>query len=303
MTEQQVIAHQAVPASTQAYVLGEGPVWDGPRQRVLWVDITAGLVLIGRLSADLTVVETQRLAFPGTVGVVVCSEAGDLLVAGPKQLRTVSAAGTVGPAPNWPPALIPDSKHSRLNDGGCDPAGRFLVGTLALDERTGDEQLLRVETSGAVTVLDAELGLSNGLAFSPDGTEFYSTDTLPGLIHARSYDAESGQYGSRRVLLKIDYGSPDGICVDADGNLWVAIWGAGQVRCFSPAGDLLATVEVDAPHTSCVAFVGPDLDTLLITTASEQLSPAQLAEHPDSGKLFTCRPGVRGLPVPAWSGP
>jgi sugar lactone lactonase YvrE len=92
------------------------------------------------------------------------------------------------------------------------------------------------------------------------------------------------------------------MCVDAEGNLWVAIWGAGQVRCFSPDGEPLATVEVAAPNTSSVALVGPNLDTLLITTASEQLSADQLAQYPDSGKLFTAEVGARGLPVPYWSG-
>jgi sugar lactone lactonase YvrE len=299
-----MIKHLATPASSHTYVLAEGPVWDAARQRVLWVDINAGLVLVGDLQGT-EVIERQRLSFPGTVGAVVCSAAGELLVAGSQELFSIApdvgpAGGPVATVPG--PTLIPPGKNSRLNDGGCDPAGRFVVGSLALDDRQDDEQLLRVEDSGQITVIDDHLALSNGLAWSPDGTWFYSVDTTPGLIWIRSYDSTSGHYGERRVFLKITDGHPDGMCVDAEGNLWVAVWGAGAVRCFSPTAELLATVEVPAPNTSSVAFVGPDLDTLLITTASEQLSQDQLDQYPDSGKLFTAAVGATGLPVPYWSG-
>jgi sugar lactone lactonase YvrE len=290
---------QATPATAEVYGLAEGPVWDGVRERLLWVDINAGLVLTGELDGG-RVVETSRLPFPGTVGAVVCSKDGDLLVAGARGLLTVGPDGEITPGPAQD--LIPADKRSRLNDGRCDPAGRFVVGSLALDDRHGEEQLLRIDGTGPVTVIDDDLDLSNGLAFSPDGTSFYSIDTIPGLIRVRDYDSASGKCGERRTFLQISDGHPDGMCVDAEGNLWVAIWGAGQVRCFSPDGEPLATVEVAAPNTSSVALVGPNLDTLLITTASEQLSADQLAQYPDSGKLFTAEVGARGLPVPYWSG-
>jgi sugar lactone lactonase YvrE len=93
------------------------------------------------------------------------------------------------------------------------------------------------------------------------------------------------------------------MCVDQDGNLWIAIWGAGEVRCYSPSGRQQAVVHVAAPHTSSVAFIGEGLDTLLITTAREDLSPAQLVEFPDSGRLFTADVGIRGLPTTPWVGP
>lgn len=309
-----MIKYRATPASAEVYILAEGPVWDGIRERVLWVDINAGHVLAGELRGG-QIVETERLSFPGTVGAVVCSAAGDLLVAGPRSLLTVPANSTrraeSPTTADFGPALIPADKNSRLNDGGCDPTGRFLVGSLALDdlheerqeERQNDEQLLRIESSGQITVIDDDLTLSNGLAWSPDGTWFYSIDTIPGLIWVRSYDSQSSQCGERQVFLKISDGHPDGMCVDAEGNLWVAIWGAGEVRCYSPAGAPLATVEVAAPNTSSVAFVGPGLDTLLITTASEQLSATQIGRYPNSGKLFTVNVGVTGAPVPYWSGP
>jgi len=118
-----------------------------------------------------------------------------------------------------------------------------------------------------------------------------------------------GNYAMERMMdrlavaLRIDDGSPDGLCVDADGNLWIAIWGAGEVRCYTPGGKRLATVDVPAPHTSSVAFVGPARDTLLITTARDELGAQQLAEFPLSGHLFTARPEVAGLPAAPWAGP
>ena len=148
-------------------------------------------------------------------------------------------------------------------------------------------------------VLDDDLGLSNGLAFSPDGSLLYSVDSLPSrTVWVRDYDQASGAVGPRRVALELTDAVPDGLCVDASGNLWLAAWGRGQVRCYSPAGDLLDVIELPAPHTTSLAFVGPRLDQLLITTARGELSPTEQDEFPLSGSLFLARPGCIGLPTP-----
>ncbi|HEY6471094.1 MAG TPA: SMP-30/gluconolactonase/LRE family protein [Candidatus Dormibacteraeota bacterium] len=288
---------RAAPASGQRYGLGEGPVWDAARERVLWVDINAGTVHAGTLGGERLREETV-LRMPETVGAVLCSVAGDLLVAGARRLYRVDADGTVSEGPR----IIPDEKASRLNDAGTDPAGRCLVGSLALDDREGEEVLVRVEADGRVTALDDDLTLSNGLAFTPDGAHLYSIDTTPRMVWVRDYDVERGTVGPRREALRVVEGSPDGMCLDSLGNLWIAIFGAGEVRCYSPAGEQLATVEVSAPNTTSVAFVGPHLDTLLITTASEQLTTAQLGSYPDSGRLFVANVEVSGLPVAPWAG-
>jgi sugar lactone lactonase YvrE len=288
---------RAAPATEQRYGLAEGPVWDGDRNRVLWVDINAGAVYAGTVSGK-RVTDDSVLRFPGPASAVVTSPDGELLVAGARRLHTVSAEGAIS---DWV-EVIPERTASRLNDGGCDPAGRFLVGSLALDGRVHQEVLVRVDAHGSMVVIDDDLGLSNGLGFTPAGDRLYSTDTVPGIIWIREYDACTGVVGARRKFLRVDRGKPDGLCLDHEGNLWVAIWGAGEVRCYSPSAEQLAVVEVAAPNTSSVAFVGPALDRLLITTASEQLSDAQLAEYPDSGRLFIADVGTRGLPVPLWTG-
>jgi sugar lactone lactonase YvrE len=287
----------ATVASEVPYELGEGPVWDAARERVLWTDINAGMVFGGHLEGGFVTPDTE-MRFDETLATVVCDAQGALLVAGARRLyRVVGASRAVVHA-----ALIPESKPSRLNDGACDPAGRFLVGSMALDGRQGQECLYRLEEDGAATVIDDDLTLSNGLAWSPAGDVMYSVDTIPGIVHARPYDPDTGEWGERTQVLRFDHGgSPDGLCVDTDGNLWVAIWGGGEVRCYTPEGERLATVSVPAPHTTSVAFVGPERDTLLITTATDQLSAAQLEQHPLSGRLFTARVGTVGVPVAPWS--
>ncbi len=287
----------ATVASDRQYQLGEGPVWDAARERVLWVDINAGTVHGGQLDGDFITPELE-MRFGETVGTVVCDADGELLVAGARRLYRVIGDSRVAVHAD----LVPASKASRLNDGACDPAGRFVVGSMALDGRQAEECLYRLEADGTVSVLDDDLTISNGLAWSPAGDVLYSVDTLPGIVWSRPYDPAGGEWGERTQVVRLDHGGwPDGLCVDTDGNLWIAIWGGGEVRCYTPAGERLATVSVPAPHTTSVAFVGPDRDLLLITTATDQLSAAQLDAHPLSGRLFTAHVGAVGLPVAPWA--
>jgi sugar lactone lactonase YvrE len=287
---------RASVAGEERCTLGEGPVWDGDRHRLLWVDINAGAVHIGTLDAE-RVTEDSLLELPETVGAVACARDGELLVAGARRLYRVSPEGAVSLGPQ----LIADETASRLNDGACDPAGRFLVGSLALGERACEEVLVRIDGEGHIDTIDDDLGMSNGLAFTPASDRLYSIDTVSRIVWIRDYDSRTGSVGRRREFLRVE-GSPDGMCTDEDGNLWIAIWGAGQVRCYSPAGEQRAVVDVPAPNTTSVAFVGPTLETLLITTASEQLSATERARYPDSGRLFIAHVDVSGLPVPAWTG-
>ncbi|GAA3860591.1 hypothetical protein GCM10022381_01280 [Leifsonia kafniensis] len=287
---------RATPASHTSHVLAEGPVWNPATSSVLWVDVEEGSVFEGRI-ADGTVELTRQLDFDGRVGAAVPADDGSLLVAAHDRLVVVSSDGDRFDGP----ALIATGVLSRANDGACDPAGRFVVGTLALDEREGEEFLYRLEDDGSLVALDSDLTLSNGIAWSPGGTVLYSTDTIPGIIWARDYDVETGAVGARRQHLHIQDGFPDGICVDARGYLWVAIWGAGEVRSFSPAGIPSDTVRVAAPHVSSVAFVGDGLDRLLITTAARDLSAAERLVYPDAGRLFLADVQTTGTPTTPWA--
>ncbi|MFC4065100.1 SMP-30/gluconolactonase/LRE family protein [Actinoplanes subglobosus] len=280
-----ITRHVSRVASDAGFLLGEGPVWDAARQRLLWVDIMAGDVHEGRLGADGRIVTTGVWSFEQSVGAVAVAETGDLLVAQRETLTRVHTDGRRTPLAR----VLPEGSPGRLNDGAVDPDGRFLVGSLGNDR----EVLVRFE-GGGCTVIDDDLTLSNGLAWSPAGDRFYSVDTLSRTVYVRDYPD-----GARSVLFTVADGYPDGLCVDAAGNLWLAVWGGGRVECRSAEGELLAVVEVDAPHTSSVAFAGPELDVLVITTATQDLSPGDLARHPSSGRLFTARVGT-GLRTPYW---
>ena len=286
-------------ATDEKFQLAEGPVWDPVRQRLLWVDILGGAVLEGILD-DGRIEVTARHTFDGMVGAVAVAEDGTLVVAGQEHLVVVRPGGTRETGPR----LLPAGEQRRLNDGSTDPGGRFLVGSLALTGSSESEVLVRWEHDGRITELDNDLTLSNGLAWSTDGTRMYSVDTLRNTVFVRDYDPESGTVGERQLHLTLEgEGSPDGIALDAADHLWVAVWGAGEIRRYSPGGAMTTRIAVPAPHTSCVAFAGEDLRTLVVTTATEGLSEHQLQTHPDSGRLFSTRVDIPGQPVPAWLPP
>jgi sugar lactone lactonase YvrE len=284
-------------AGAGAYTLGEGPVWDAARQRLLWVDIDGHAVHQGELRADTGLITpTGNWRFDAEVGAVAVAASGELIVAERETLTRVALDGT---RTELARVLAPRST-SRLNDGAVDPAGRFLVGSLDPRQKSGSEVLVRLDRDH-LTRIDSDLTLSNGLAWSPSGDRFYSIDTVPGVVRVRDYHVTTGATGQPTTAFAITDGYPDGMCADADGNLWIAIWGRGRAECRTPDGQLLAVVAVDAPHTSSVAFAGPDLDLLIITTATAELTPDDIAKHPDSGRLFTARVGAVGLPTAYWN--
>lgn len=275
--------------------LGEGPVWDETRERLLWVDIRRGVVYSGTLEPAGTVSIQERIRFEQTVGAVAVAENGDMLVAGATQLLVRHPDGSVDAGPR-----ILDAKvDRRLNDGKVDPSGRFVVGSLSLGAPSETETLVQVGVDGAVAIVDDDLTLSNGLAWTPSG-KFYSIDTMRQLVYVRDY-ADDGSLGEREVFLTVADGYPDGMCLDAEEHLWIAIWGLGRVNRYSPAGELVQSVAIPAPHVSSVAFAGPDLATLVVTTATQDLSEEELARFPHSGHLFTIDVGVRGLPQRPWT--
>jgi sugar lactone lactonase YvrE len=291
------MATAATPATTERFRLGEGPVWDAARDRLLWVDIEGGAVLEGALDGD-TVTVTDRIEFGTMVGAVTVAADGTLLVAAQEHLVIRHADGRREDGPR----VVPAGEARRLNDGKTDPAGRFLVGTLSLGGPSEREVLVRLERDGGLTVLDDDLALSNGLAWSADGRRMFSVDTLRRTVAVRDYDPGSGAVGPRRVHLRLEDGFPDGIAMDAAGHLWVAVWGGGEVRRYAPDGTLAGRVGTGAPHTSSVAFAGEDLRTLVVTTATSELGEEQLRAHPDSGRLLTVPVDVPGLPVAPWDG-
>ncbi|MBT2486501.1 MULTISPECIES: SMP-30/gluconolactonase/LRE family protein [unclassified Microbacterium] len=274
-------------ATRDTYHLAEGPVWDPIRERLLWVDIEAGAVYDGRLAGDGRIGSVSRLVtVADTAGTVAISATGSMVVAGSTRLHYFNTEGV-----RVPGGELMHGEGRRFNDGKPDPAGRFVVGT----KGPGNESLVRIDAEERVTTFDDDLSLSNGIAWTADGLLLYSVDTLAQKIYVRSYEP-NGEVGERRLFFTFEDGYPDGATVDAEGCLWVAVWGLGTVIRISPDGIPVARVDVPVPHVSSVAFAGPDLDTLVITTAREGLTKSQLDRFPLSGSLFTTDTGITASP-------
>ena len=199
--------------------------------------------------------------------------------------------------------VLPPRCGQRINDARTDPAGRLYLGTLRMDDSSDSELLARIEDDGAVTVIDDDLSLSNGIAWSPSGDRMFSGDSLRRTIYVREYDPGTGAAGPREVFLQGMDAIPDGICTDRDGGLWVAVGGVGQVRRYHAGAESDLVVDVPAPYVSSVAFAGNALGTLVITTAREDIGADRLEQFSASGALFTASVETSGVPVAPWRGP
>jgi len=261
--------------------LGEGPCWDAETQSLFWVDIPAARV--HRLSAA-GVHSSWDVGRPA--GAVVPRVSGGLVVAaGNGFLSLDTLTGTVGEL-----AAAPGQPGTRMNDGKCDRAGRFYAGTMAEDESPGQGSFYRLDTDHRVTEIYTGIGISNGIGWSPDDRLMYYTDSLAYRVDVLDYDPATGQMGQRRPFAALGSGSimPDGLAVDSEGGVWVAVWGGSVIQRYDAGGRLTSVVRVPAANVTSCAFGGPELDRLYITTAA---GPGRLA-----GALFSCGCGVRGLP-------
>lgn len=284
----------ASAATAAQFELAEGILWDDREDVVRWVDIWRGFVFSGRLDKRL-IVDITATRIGQTAGTVALTEDGGLLIAAARGLAVISPDGTL----SFGPDLLGDREKVRLNDGSVDPQGRFVVGSLALDDGADREVLLRVSPDGTTETLRTGIGLSNGVAFSPDGTTIFHVDTGANTVSSHSYGPGAFDVDEPWTTVLADLPAfPDGLAVSADGSLWVAQWGGSSIRRHAPTGELLDIVHVFATQASCAAFVGPDLDTLAITTAQEGLDGWSDA----SGAIFLADPGARGLPSFRWRG-
>jgi sugar lactone lactonase YvrE len=191
----------------------------------------------------------------------------------------------------------------RMNDAKCDPEGRLYAGSMSTSGGfTGS--LYRVDANLEVVALVDEVGISNGLAWSSDRASMYYIDTPLGTVDRFSYDPGTGHISDRTVVVRIDpgFGAPDGMCIDTEDHLWVAVWGGGVVRRYDPAGVLVDELKLPAPRVTSCCFGGADYDEMYVTTAREGMSEAQLDRYPLSGSVFRFSPGATGRPPVAFAG-
>ena len=289
------------PCSAVAGLLTEGPRWDAVRDELLWVDILGPSVHRGRPGADGILEPLATLSVDRHVGAAAPDgRGGYVLAAGPGFLH-VDEAGTIRELAQ------PEGGRDdvRMNDGACDPQGRFWAGTMAYDESPGAGALYRLELDGSCTTVLTDLTISNGIGWSPDGATMYLADSGAARVDAFDFDAIDGALSRRRTIIQIDEPgvAPDGLTVDDDGGIWVALWDGAAVRRYTPDGTLLTTVPVPVDRPTSCAFGGSDRSTLFVTTARQGLDGAALARQPDAGRLFCVDGlGVTGPPCTPYRG-
>ncbi len=288
---------EAVPlAGTPGAELAEGPCWHPDERCLSWVDIDAGLVHRWQHGTG----RTTTIDLGELVAAAVPRAAGGLLLALTGQVAPSDLAGNLGRRV----AVETGVPGNRLNDAKCDPAGRLYVGSMAGDDRPGAAALYRVDPDWQVTTVLTGTTISNGLGWSPDGSRMYFNDTGANSTYVFDYDVASGTAGNQRVLCTLGPGDghPDGLTVDAEGYLWVACYGGGAVRRFTPSGEPAGVLRLPVTNVTSCAFGGPGLDELFVTTAAEGLSESERADQPEAGRVFSCRPGVSGLPAVPFAG-
>ena len=269
--------------------LGEGPVWDPDAACLYFVDIERGRV--HRYDPDS--VSSRSYEVGAMVGAVALTAAGDLLLAVRDGFaRLDPRSGDVRPIAG----VKADCADRRMNDGKCDPAGRFWAGTMAIDERRGAGALYRLDPDGRVHRMLDEVSISNGLDWSLDGRLMYYVDTPTQSIDVFDFDVATGAIANRRSLARVpsEAGWPDGLTLDADGCVWVALWSGGAVHRYAPDGTLDRVLTVPVAYPTSCAFGGPDFCDLYITTAARALTSEERLRAPLAGGLFRCRPGVQG---------
>jgi sugar lactone lactonase YvrE len=276
--------------------LGECPVWDQRTERLHWVDIRAGL--IHRFSPS----DGSDLVFDvgQPVGSVGLGADGGLVVA----LR--DGFGLIPSNSDRIDAMIEVEKPltgNRMNDGRCDAAGRFWAGTLASawEQEPGAGALYRLEQAGdtfSATQVLTELTVANGIDWSPDERRMYFIDSATQRVDVFDFDLDSGTIRNRRPFAEIpvEDGMPDGLVVDAEGCVWVALIGGGKLRRFSPLARVDLEIELPVTLVTSATFGGGDFADLYITTAKHRLTDEELGRQTHAGSVFCCRPGPTGMP-------
>jgi sugar lactone lactonase YvrE len=274
--------------------LGEGPAWDAKTGRLYWVDILQKRLHFHHGHED------GFVQLQATLGCVAPCKDGMLMLA----MRTPEGKNgfaRLDPASNELNTLmaVTEPASNRFNDGKCDPQGRFLAGTMDMNEKEASGALYSFDGTGVTRLLDG-ICISNGLAWSPDLQTLYHIDTPTREVKAYDYDLASGQVQDPRVVIQIpsSMGWPDGMTSDMDGNLWIAMWAGAQVTCWNPyKGELLNRIPLSARNVTSLAFGGRDMDELFVTTARVGLDAADLAAFKDSGSLMRIQTGVTGMPT------
>ncbi len=288
-----MMTYQAECIIDEQNQLGEGPVWDDRLQEIFWVDIE-GCTLHRLRPSDGRRTQHQ---FPHKIGAAVPAQDGTWILALADGFYRFDLENGVS-------TLIAHTKDAnpanRMNDGKCDPSGRFWAGTMSAKWQR-DANLYMLD-NGQLSHRLSEVGCSNGLAWNADATIMYYIDSFERIVYAFDYDAATGAISNRRPAITYPdiegEGGPDGMSIDAEGMLWIGHWGGSQVGRWNPlTGEKLATIPIPVLNVTSCAFGGVNLDELYITTARVGNDEAALRKQPQAGGLFRVKLDVAGLPV------
>ncbi|HVO53019.1 MAG TPA: SMP-30/gluconolactonase/LRE family protein [Solirubrobacterales bacterium] len=275
--------------------IAEGPIWDGRFELLRWVDLNRGLVH----AFDPARGQLPSWQLGQHVGFVV-PLGEDRLLAGLRDgFAVVGADGRC----ELSLELEADRPWMRINDGKADPAGRVWAGTMGIESPGSEGTLQRLERDWSVRSELRDLTIPNGIGWSADAATMYFTDTSWGRIDAFDYDLERGALSGRRTYVELSRrdGQPDGLTVDQDGCVWVALWYGGAVHRYTPDGRLDTVVRIPALQATSCVFGGSGLRQLFVTSAAYGLTDTEREDHPRSGRVFVCDPGVAGLPTEAFA--
>jgi sugar lactone lactonase YvrE len=270
---------------------GEGPFWDPANNRLLLVDMLAGTIVAVDAEGD-----TRRHRLATVAATIRARRGGGYVLATENQFLLLGPDLT---EQNALPPVFTDSQI-RFNEGGCDPQGRFYCGTMAYDETPGAGTLYRLYPDGSVSVTLREVTISNGLQWNRASDTVFYADTPTGRVDGFDFDPASGAFTGRRTFTDISgAGHPDGMAIDVEDGIWVALWGGSAVHRYDRAGRLDLVVDLPVSNVTACAFGGPDLRILFITTSRQGLDPA---DQPDAGAVFRYEAGVRGAQQHAFAG-
>ncbi|MCS6968297.1 MAG: SMP-30/gluconolactonase/LRE family protein [Cytophagales bacterium] len=290
---------EAQPILAAGALLGEGAFWHHQRQQLWWIDIEKGLLHLFTPASN----SWQTYSMGKRIGTVVPDKEGNAIVAlqdGIFRYNFSQQTFQLLAAPEK------DKPQNRFNDGKCDPVGRLWAGTMAIDGSGRNGALYCLEGEGKITKKIDSVGISNGIVWTSDSKQMYYIDTPTGQVCAYDYDAQTGQIRFSKVAVEIPQGAgyPDGMAIDSENMIWVALWEGGGVMRFNPktGKPLLKVITPGAWRVTSCAFGGEHLNELYITTASIGLTQEQKKQYPNSGHVFKVTlQGIKGVPMPIFA--
>jgi sugar lactone lactonase YvrE len=278
-------------------LLGEGPIWDAKTQTLHWLDILNKRIYAGA-NVLIELDEYVGCMAPRTAGGLIYTQRASIWTLAQTPDQPASARTTLVASLEQEPAT------TRCNDGKCDPRGRFLTGTMDLNESAPLGSLYAFD-GASTTKLLGDITISNGMAWSPDHKTFYYIDTPTRRVRAFDYDLETGALANARPVIHVPeaLGWPDGMTSDTQGNLWIAMWGGAQVTRWNPhTGALLEQIAIPAKNVSSCIFGGKQMNELYITSARKGLDEATLNRYPLTGGVFRLQTNVEGMPTFEFAG-